>query len=40
MLSTPHVLAADEDVSLEFGIDFDQNAASFGAGRATFIYQR
>ena len=40
MLSTPHVLAADEDVSLEFGMDFVQNAASFGAGRATFIYQR
>jgi hypothetical protein len=39
-LPTPHTLAPDEDVSLGFDVDFSTNAASFTAGRATFIFQR
>lgn len=38
-LSTPHQLSPDEDVALEFDVDYSANAGFFGAGRATFILQ-
>jgi hypothetical protein len=39
-LPTPHVLATNEDVSLQYDVSYSQNAASFTAGRATFIFRR
>jgi hypothetical protein len=39
ILTTPHVLAPTDDISVELAVDYSANAAFFNAGRATFIYQ-
>jgi hypothetical protein len=38
-LSTPHLLAPGDDVSLELAVDYSSNAQFFFAGRATFVFQ-
>lgn len=39
MLQTPHALGPEDDVNLEFGIDYSAAGGFFHAGRVTFIFE-